>query len=93
MKINFRIIVLFSFVLFFASFQGNTTDRQRMDIVAPLSDFCEGWKDGYKSGWCFERAYGCLSPLVPLCPLQNIGEKTYKDGYNRGFVQALKDRQ
>lgn len=55
------------------------------------SAFCEGWEDGYVDGWCYEVPH-CLDPLVPLCPLPRINEDGYKGGYNRGFLQGLKDR-
>jgi hypothetical protein len=54
--------------------------------------FCDGWKDGYKAGYCY-RQYACLEPLVPLCPLPRLGEDTYKDGYNRGFLAGLNARR
>jgi len=46
--------------------------------------FCEGFKAGYKAGACYGKS-SCLAPLPPLCPLPKLGEKTYQDGYNRGF--------
>jgi len=53
--------------------------------------FCDGWEDGYKAGYCY-RQYACLEPLVPLCPLPRLGEDTYQDGYNRGFLAGLNAR-
>jgi len=55
------------------------------------SSFCEGWNGGYKAGYCY-RQYGCLAPLVPLCPLPRLGENTYQEGYNRGFLAGLNAR-
>lgn len=52
---------------------------------ALADDFCDGWHDGYIAGYC-HGDYGCLEPLVPLCPLRDLGEDTYQDGYNRGFL-------
>jgi hypothetical protein len=52
------------------------------------SAFCEGFHAGYNAGWCYQQ-YGCLQPLPPLCPLPNLGESTYQDGYNRGFLAGL----
>ena len=52
------------------------------------SAFCEGWHDGYIAGYCYQK-FGCLQPLVPLCPLPRIGENTYMHGYNRGFLAGL----
>lgn len=53
--------------------------------------FCDGWKEGYKAGWCFEIV-NCIDPVVPTCPIPEINEKTYKDGYNRGFLKGKEDR-
>jgi hypothetical protein len=50
--------------------------------------FCEGWEAGYVAGWCYRQA-NCLAPLAPLCPLPRLGEDTYQDGYNRGFLTGL----
>jgi hypothetical protein len=48
-------------------------------------DFCSGWKDGYINGWCYGDRF-CIPPIVPICPVPRIGESTYTDGYNRGFI-------
>lgn len=56
------------------------------------SPFCDGWTDGYKAGYCYRQS-GCIEPLVPLCPLPHLGENTYQDGYNRGFLAGLNSRQ
>lgn len=49
------------------------------------SSFCDGWKKGYVAGYCYQ-VKGCIAPIVPVCPIAKIGETTYQDGYNRGFV-------
>lgn len=59
--------------------------------IASASAFCDGWEDGYKARYCY-RQYACLPPLVPLCPLPRLGEETYQDGYNRGFLAGLNAR-
>jgi len=59
---------------------------------ASADAFCDGWEDGYKAGYCY-RQFGCLEPLVPLCPLPRLGEDSYKDGYNRGFLAGLNVRR
>ena len=53
--------------------------------------FCEGWEDGYKEGYCY-RIENCLEPLVPQCPLPEIDENGYNDGYNRGFINGLNNQ-
>ena len=55
------------------------------------SAFCEGWEEGYKSGWCYEIV-NCYEPYVPMCPYPDWGEDHWKGGYNRGFVQGMEDR-
>lgn len=56
------------------------------------SDYSEGWNQGYKDGWCYGKGYGCYPAYPPYPPYPRYGEDSYKDGYNRAFLQALKDR-
>jgi len=51
------------------------------------SEFCDGYQDGYEEGWCYGE-FSCLPPLPPLCPLPNLGEDGFRDGYNRGFIEG-----
>lgn len=60
--------------------------------IAYGSDFCRGFKQGYKEGYCYQRVH-CLEPLPPLCPLPGFGEKTWMDGYNRGFIIGMNKRR
>ncbi len=55
------------------------------------NDFCDGWEFGYEQGWCYEQGIGCLTPLIPLCPLPDLHKDTYQDGFNRGFVKGRED--
>lgn len=50
-------------------------------------NFCKGWEKGYIDGYCY-RVEGCIKPILPLCPLPEIDETTYKDGYQRGFLEG-----
>lgn len=47
------------------------------------SKYADGFKEGYKKGYCYEQQ-NCVAPPVPAL---NVGEKSdsYQDGYNRGF--------
>ena len=54
------------------------------------SGFCEGWENGYKSGYCYGETY-CIPPIAPICPIPRIGEDSYQGGYNRGFVAGINE--
>lgn len=60
-------------------------------LVSTYTDFCEGYRIGYKQGYCYGEQF-CLSPLTPLCPLPDLGERGFQDGYNRGFLDGLNDK-
>lgn len=62
-------------------------------IILNTSDYCKGWEEGYKQGWC-HNIINCIEPIVPVCPIPEIEcNSGYKCGYNRAFQQALKDRE
>lgn len=61
-----------------------------LNFTPSSSSFCDGWKDGYKAGYCYQKN-PCSIGLIPRCPMKRMGEKTYKDGYNRGFLRGKKD--
>lgn len=61
--------------------------------VAVASDpFCEGYEEGFKEGYC-DGKYSCIAPIPPICPIPNIGEGSYKSGYNRGFKDGLRKQR
>lgn len=60
--------------------------------VQTESAFCEGWESGFVAGYCY-NVYGCVEPLVPLCPLPRVNESSYQDGYNRGFLAGREKKQ
>ena len=55
------------------------------------SQFCNGFKAGYKEGYCYQK-YACMAPLTPLCPLPQLGRNNWKGGYNQGFLEGLANR-
>ena len=61
-------------------------------IVIAGQGFNSGYQAGYKAGYCY-RCFGCLPPLPPLPPLPRLGESTYNDGYQRGFIEGLEDNR
>lgn len=61
--------------------------------TSDYSSYCDGWDDGYKDGWCYNDMF-CIPPIPPICPIPRIGESynSYKQGYQRGFVNGNNDR-
>ncbi|GLB52780.1 hypothetical protein NBRC110019_18200 [Neptunitalea chrysea] len=59
------------------------------------TEFSKGFESGYKEGYCQDQGIGCIPPIPPIAPLPNINEKSnsYKDGYNRGFIQGQADQK
>ena len=62
---------------------------------ALASEFCEGFKDGYVTGYK-QAKNTSLTPLAPLCPLQPLKglsdpksdfEHGYTIGYRKGFAK------
>lgn len=51
------------------------------------TNFSDGFKAGYKKGYCQDKGVGCIEPIAPIPPIPQIGEdsNSYQDGYNRGF--------
>ena len=67
-------------------------DEAELLMESNYTLFCDGWRSGYVAGYCY-RQYGCIEPIVPICPLPRIGEDNYEGGYNRGFLQGLNDKR
>lgn len=59
----------------------------------PQKEYSNGWTSGYKAGWCYGQGYGCIEPMVPMCPMPRMGEQGFKDGYNRGFIAGINARK
>jgi len=78
MDLNKRVIISLLFFL--------------LSFGALASGFCEGFKEGYKAGYCHNDSF-CLPPLPPLCPLPGLGETSFQDGYNRGFLSGLSNKR
>lgn len=60
-------------------------------INISAQSYQEGFNTGYSSGYCYQKN-GCLSPLPPMAPIQQIvvGQSDYQTGYNAGFAEGLK---
>jgi len=83
-KIGLSIIVLligFVIVGFSPINDEKITNETKVENV---SDFCDGWDDGYQ-----EALDGCLKVAVtPVCPVSPVGKNTYKHGYGMGYGKA-----
>lgn len=53
--------------------------------------FCDGWEDGYRTGWTYDRLLHSHHDWAPPCPDPMHWEYTYRHGLLRGFLQALND--
>lgn len=53
------------------------------------TQFSNGYQNGFKEGFCYQ-IYGCTTPIPPITPLPRINENytSYKDGYQRGFLDG-----
>jgi len=60
-------------------------------IGLAYSPFHYGFVDGYKAGFCYGVTY-CMSGFVPMTPMPGMGETTYMQGYNKGFLLGLSKR-
>jgi hypothetical protein len=60
-------------------------------LIIAQTKFENGYFAGYSAGYC-QDVVNCIPPNPPLPPnpQQNENSDSYKDGYNRGFSDALK---
>lgn len=60
-------------------------------ITFSQTKYNQGFKKGYKNGYCHDKGVGCIAPIAPIAPIPNVGESfdNYTDGYNRGFQMGL----
>ncbi len=54
-------------------------------------EYCEGWELGYCQGWEDVKGEFSICPIVPMCPIAEIFQNEYLDGYNRGFKKGRVD--
>ena len=53
--------------------------------------YCEGWDLGYCEGWQSIKGQLAMCPMTPICPIPEVLENEYNDGYNRGFLKGRAD--
>ena len=54
--------------------------------------FEDGYKKGYGEGYCYGQTY-CTPPLSRLPPMPSLGQDTFTDGYNLGFLEGKKSNE
>ena len=76
------LLLIFSFALLSFSNNPYPVDNDNTELQ---TSYCSGWASGYCEGWKDVKGVYAICPVTPICPIANIGQDTYKDGYNRGF--------
>lgn len=64
-------------------------EMTKIESIA-VTDFCEGWEDGYCEGWKDVKGQYAICPVAPICPIPDIGQDSYRGGYNRGFKAGMR---
>ena len=56
-----------------------------------ITDYCDGWDEGYCEGWKDVKGQYAICPIIPICPIAKTEcSEGYKCGYNRGFKEGMK---
>jgi hypothetical protein len=90
-KIFFVTFIICAFTVLKA-FTSNNAYSTKIEISL-TSDFCNGWEDGYCEGWRDLKGQNTICPITPICPLQELGQNSYRGGYNRGFKEGSRTAQ
>jgi hypothetical protein len=96
-KLNFNkmknVFIIATFISAFAIMTAFTSSNIKNSVnteVTYKSDFCKGWEEGYCEGWKDVKGQYAICPITPICPIPEIGQDTFKGGYNRGFKAGRK---
>lgn len=76
-----------SFLLSFKSIKENTIKTEN---IISVSDYCDGWEEGYCEGWKDVKGVYAICPITPICPIPEIGKDDFRGGYNRAFKAGMK---
>tara|TARA_B100000795_G_C22574281_1_gene351289 strand:+ start:211 stop:480 length:270 start_codon:yes stop_codon:yes gene_type:complete len=86
MKKTIILTTLISSFLVLTAFRASTNIESTKIESIVVSDFCDGWEEGYQ-----EALEGCLKVgVTPICPIAPIGKDSYKHGYGMGYAKAQK---
>ena len=86
------IISLFTMLIFLTSFGFVASNQNNFlkDSITIVSDFDEGWEEGYCEGWKDVKGEFAICPIAPIAPIPPIGKDSYRGGYNMGFKAGMK---
>ena len=87
MKNSIFLLAIITQFLIITAFTASSQDNTEIVCV---EDFCDGWEDGYCEGWKDVKGQLALCPVAPICPVPDIGQNTYRGGYNKGFKAGRK---
>jgi hypothetical protein len=95
MKKSILALTLILGSLSFVSFtKANMETALNYEAESLADPFCEGWEDGYCDGWKDVKGpYSYCPVYIPMCPLPEWGQETYKAGYIRGFKAGYRAAQ
>jgi len=91
-KVIFIATILSGLTTLTAFKPSNLEKPTTMEIVSS-NDFCDGWADGYCEGWKDVKGQYAICPITPICPIPEIGQDSFKGGYNRGFKAGSRAAQ
>ncbi len=90
MKNLLFIIIAVAIGLLLQSYKPITSPGKEPKTETATTDFCDGWEDGYCEGWKDVKGQLAICPITPICPIPEIGQNSYRGGYNRGFKAGMK---
>ena len=92
MKKVFFIATIISVFAILSAFTTTNINSPKIETKL-VSSFCDGWEDGYCEGWRDIKGPNAICPITPICPIPEIGQDTYRGGYNRGFKAGSRKAQ
>lgn len=92
MKKVFLVATIISSFAVLTAFKTSKNNSLKTEISL-ANDFCNGWEDGYCEGWKDVKGQYSICPITPICPIPEIGQDTYRGGYNRGFKAGSRAAQ
>jgi hypothetical protein len=91
MKNVFRILaIVVALSASYAFTNSDMSEYKLKETTTSISDYCDGWEEGYCEGWKDIKGQYSICPIAPICPIPEIGKDGYRGGYNRGFKVGMR---